>query len=87
MCSYVGCNLVKYMDRHRIKPDCRPFQLVCLSLSSPSFGIPFITTSLIFFNFVLTCISEFTALWQHRNVHIIIMVALCNRADHYIFAL
>jgi len=76
VCSYVGCSLVKYMDRHRIKPDCRPFQLVCLSLSWPSFGIPFIMTSLIFFYFVFTCISEFTALWRHRNVHIIIVTVV-----------
>jgi len=31
--SYAGCNLAKYMDKHRIKPDCRPFQLVRICLS------------------------------------------------------
>ena len=34
----------------------------------------------------LSYCSEVTTLWRYRN-ECIIMVALCNRADHYIFAL
>jgi len=26
--SYVNCSLVKYMDRHRIKPESKAFQLL-----------------------------------------------------------
>ena len=27
-CSYASCSLVKYMDRHRIKPDSKAFLLL-----------------------------------------------------------
>lgn len=37
--SYSSCSLVKYMDRHKIKPDSKAFHLVsCVSFFLSSFG-------------------------------------------------
>jgi len=64
--SYAGCSLVKYMDRHRIKPDCRPFQLVCCLCFSSLFWLSFAIICFIFYFLYLF----FSELMPHGSVEI-----------------
>ena len=31
--SYVNCNLMKYMEKHKVKADSKAFHLVCMTLA------------------------------------------------------